>query len=97
MAKHVKRSTIPIYLVGVVWLVFGLFLSLSQPMDYVLCAVISIAAFVVGKAIFPDKHYQMPGQAEEKRKRRKRRRSPRLPSLPATRRSTTSSRSGSGR
>ena len=34
------------YLVGVVWLVFGLFLSLSQPMDYVLCAVISIAAFV---------------------------------------------------
>ena len=67
MAKHVKRSTIPIYLVGVVWLVFGLFLSLSQPMDYVLCAVVSIAAFVVGKAIFPDKHYQMPGQAEEKK------------------------------
>lgn len=67
MAKHVKRSTLPIYLVGVVWLVFGLFLSLSRPMDYVLCAVISLAAFVVGKAIFPDKHYQMPGQAEEKK------------------------------
>ena len=25
MAKHVKRSVIPIYLVGVVWLAFGLF------------------------------------------------------------------------
>lgn len=70
MAKHVKRSTIPIYLVGVVWLVFGLFLSLSQPLDYVLCAVISIAAFVVGKAIFPDKHYQMPGQEEPKQEKK---------------------------
>ena len=70
MAKHVKRSTIPIYLVGVVWLVFGLFLSLSQPMDYVLCAVISIAAFVVGKDIFPDKHYQMHGQEEPKQEKK---------------------------
>ena len=79
MAKHVKRSTIPIYLVGVVWLVFGLFLSLSQPMDYVLCAVISIAAFVVGKAIFPDKHYQMPGQAEEKKEEKKAEKKPEAP------------------
>ena len=78
-AKHVKCSTIPIYLVGVVWLVFGLFLSLSQPMDYVLCAVISIAAFVVGKAIFPDKHYQMPGQAEEKKEEKKAEKKPEAP------------------
>ena len=81
MAKHVKRSTIPIYLVGVVWLVFGLFLSLSQPMDYVLCAVISIAAFVVGKAIFPDKHYQMPGQAEEKKEEKKAEKNPEIDNL----------------
>lgn len=67
MANHVKRSTIPIYLVGVVWLVFALFFSLSQPIDYVLCAVISVAAFVVGKAIFPDKHYQMPGEEKQKK------------------------------
>ena len=80
MAKHVKRSTIPIYLVGVVWLVFGLFLSLSQPMDYVLCAVISIAAFVVGKAIFPGQALpDARARQRRKRKRRKRRRSPRLP------------------
>ena len=55
MAKHVKRSVIPIYLVGVVWLVFGLGLRLYQPVDYILCALVSVAAFVVGKAIFPDK------------------------------------------
>lgn len=82
MAKHVKRSTIPIYLVGVVWLVFGLFLSLSQPMDYVLCAVISIAAFVVGKAIFPDKHYQMPGQEEPKQEKKEAKKAPEKPEAP---------------
>ena len=84
MAKHVKRSTIPIYLVGVVWLVFGLFLSLSQPMDYVLCAVISIAAFVVGKAIFPDKHYQMPGEekSKEEKPKEEKKEEPKKPEAP---------------
>ncbi len=85
MAKHVKRSTAPIYLVGVVWLVFALFFSLSQPIDYVLCAVISVAAFVVGKAIFPDKHYQMPGEEkskEEKPKEEKKKEEPKKPEAP---------------
>ena len=80
MAKHVKRSTIPIYLVGVVWLAFALFFSLSQPMDYVLCAVVSVAAFVVGKALFPDKHYQVPG--EEKPKEEKKKEEPKKPEPP---------------
>lgn len=65
MAKHVKRSVIPIYLVGVVWLVFGLGLRLYQPVDYILCALVSVAAFVVGKAIFPDKSYQIAGGEDE--------------------------------
>ena len=69
MAKHVKRSVIPIYLVGVVWLVFGLGLRLSQPVDYILCALVSVAAFVVGKAIFPDKSYQIAGGEDEEEKK----------------------------
>ena len=68
MAKHVKRSVIPIYLVGVVWLVFGLGLRLYQPVDYILCALVSVAAFVVGKAIFPDKSYQIAGGEDEEEK-----------------------------
>ena len=64
MAKHVKRSVFPIYLVGIVWLVFGLFFSLYQPVDYILCALVSVAAFIVGKAIFPDKSYQIAGEEE---------------------------------
>lgn len=80
MANHVKRSTIPIYLIGVVWLLFALFFSLSRPLDYVLCAVISIAVFVVGKAIFPDKHYHMPG--EEKPEEEKKKEAPKKPEAP---------------
>ena len=62
MAKHIKRSVIPIYLIGVVWLVFALFFSLRTLTDYALCAVVSAAVFVVGKAVFPDRVYQMPGE-----------------------------------
>ena len=70
MAKHIKRSVIPIYLIGVVWLVFALFFSLRTLTDYALCTVVSAAVFVVGKAVFPDRVYQMPGgQAEEPEKK----------------------------
>ena len=47
MAKHIKRSVIPIYLIGGVWLVFALFFSLHTLADYALCAVVSAAVFVV--------------------------------------------------
>lgn len=63
MAKHIKRSVLPVYFVGVVWLVFGLFLSLSKPLDYVLCTIISGAVFVLAKGLFPDKSYQIPDEA----------------------------------
>ena len=69
MAKHVKRSVVPIYLVGVVWLVFALFFSLHEPADYLVCVAVSVAAFVVGKAIFPDKPYQMPGEEQPKQEK----------------------------
>lgn len=65
MAKHIKRSVIPIYLIGVVWLVFALFFSLRTLADYALCAVVSGAVFVIGKAVFPDRVYQLPGEQTE--------------------------------
>ena len=71
MAKHVKHSVVPIYLVGVVWLVFGAFFSLHQRMDYILCAAVSVAAFLVGKALFPDKTYEIPGEKEEEKAEKK--------------------------
>ena len=67
MAKHTKQSVIPIYLVGGVWLMGGMFFSLYRVSDYAICGLMSAAAFIAGKALFPDKVYDMPGEAEEKK------------------------------
>lgn len=68
MAKHVKHSVVPIYLAGAVWLVFGLFFSLYRVGDYALCAGLSLVAYVAGKALFPDKSYDLPGEKAEEKK-----------------------------
>ena len=65
MAKQVKRSVLPIYLVGVTWLVCALFFSLRSMGDYLVCAAVSAGVFIAGKAIFPDKTYHVP-DAEKK-------------------------------
>ena len=65
MAKHVKRSVVPIYLVGAVWLAYALLFPLYQPVHYLLCGALSKAAFIVGKGLFPNKVYEVPGEPEE--------------------------------
>ncbi len=62
MAEHVKKSVLPIYLVGVVWLVFGVCFSLHQLWDYILCGAVSVIVFIIAKAIFPDRHFRLPEQ-----------------------------------
>lgn len=69
MAKHVKKSVAPIYLVGVVWLAYGFLFPLKR-WSIVLCAILSVTAYVAGKAIFPDKTYEIPDEkpkAEERK------------------------------
>ena len=60
MAKMVKKSVIPFYLTAAVWLVWALAFSLYRVSDYVLCAIVSVLVFILGKAIFPDKTYALP-------------------------------------
>ena len=60
MAKQVKRSVAPIYLAGAVWLIFALFFSLHQVWDYLLCGAVSIGVLIAGRAVFPDKTYEVP-------------------------------------
>ena len=55
MAKHVKRSVLPIYLVGATWLVYAMVSPLRTAPQYVICAGLSLVAFVVAKVICPDK------------------------------------------
>lgn len=66
MAKMVKKPVIPIYAVGIVWLVFALFFSLHTLVNYIICAVVSALAFIVASALFPAKTYEMPDKEEKK-------------------------------
>ena len=52
MNTHKKVSVLPIYLVGAVWLIYALLFPLYRPVHYLICAVLSLAAFAVGKALF---------------------------------------------
>ena len=58
MAKMVKKSPVPLYLGGAVWILWGLFLPLYRLSDILLAAGVSIVAIGVGKLIFPDQTYE---------------------------------------
>ena len=83
MTTHKKVSVLPIYLVGLVWLGYALLFPLNAPLHYILCAGLSLAAFVAGKAIFPDKVYQTPStpNAETKRPEAKKEEDPKVAAL----------------
>ena len=64
MSKVVKKkSVLPIYLIGIVWLLWAIFGSLYRPIHFILAAVVSIVVYTVGKAVFPDRSYTV--QEEE--------------------------------
>ena len=65
MANHVKRSVLPVYLIGVTWLVYAAVLPLRAPLHYVYCALLSAVIFAAAKAVFPDKRFDMPGETEK--------------------------------
>ena len=71
MATVKKKSVLPIYFIGIIWLVWALVGPLNRPIHYVAAAVVSFLAFSIGKAIFPDRTFQMkdeePPKAEEKK------------------------------
>ena len=60
MAKMVKKSVAPIYLVAALWAAWALLFPLYAPLHYILAAAASVLVFVVGKAMFPDKSYSTP-------------------------------------
>ena len=68
MATRKKVSVLPIYFVGFVWLGYALFFSLHRISDYLLCAGLSVLAYIGGKAIFPDKVYQTPDASKTETK-----------------------------
>ena len=81
MAKQVKRSVAPIYLAGAVWLIFALFFSLHQVWDYLLCGAVSIGVLIAGRAVFPDKTYEVPDPKPKEPEKPKTTGSPELDAL----------------
>lgn len=65
MAKMVKKSVTPIYLVAALWAVWALAFPLYMNVHYILAALASVLVYVVGKSIFPDKSFDIPGAASE--------------------------------
>lgn len=53
MKKRVIRSAIPIYLAAAAWIVLALFLPMYELSSILLCAGISIAAYLVSGRFFP--------------------------------------------
>ena len=68
MAVVKKKSVLPIYLIGFVWLLWALVGRLNRLSDYVLAIVVSVAVYIVGKAIFPDRTFQTKEQPAEEKK-----------------------------
>ena len=60
MAKVVKKSPAPCYFAAAVWLFFGLVLSLYRLGDFLLCGILSVIAFKLGRKLFPNKTYTTP-------------------------------------
>ena len=60
MARMVKKSPIPLYLGGAVWILWGLFLPLYRLSDIFLAAGASLGVIAVGKLLFPNETYETP-------------------------------------
>ena len=65
MTQVKKKSVLPIYFIGIVWLLWAVFGSLRRPTDFILCALVSAVAYFGGKLIFPDRGYVLPDEGEE--------------------------------
>lgn len=59
-----KRSVAPIYLIGLVWLVYSFLFPLYRPMDFILCGVVSLVVFLIAKSVFRTRVIEIP---EEKK------------------------------
>ncbi len=67
MAKVKKRSVIPVYAVAAVWLYFALFSDLYAVSHYITAALISFAAAVIARGIWPTKEFELPDPPKEEK------------------------------
>lgn len=65
MRAVTKKSALPVYAVGVVWLVWALLFPLYSVTHYLLCAAVSLVAYAVLSKVIPDSvtYEKIPVQA----------------------------------
>lgn len=64
MAYVKKRSVLPVYFVGGVWLMWAILAPLYRPTHYIMAALASLVAYYVGKMLFPDRGYEAAEPAQ---------------------------------
>lgn len=65
--SYVKKKTVlPVYLVGIVWLMWALLGQLCRPVHFIMAALVSAIAYFGGKMIWPDRGYEMKETGENK-------------------------------
>ncbi|MBP1758245.1 MAG: hypothetical protein H6Q61_494 [Firmicutes bacterium] len=69
MAKVKKRSVMPVYAVAAVWLYFALFSNLYALSHYITAALVSIAAAVIARGIWPNKEFELPDPPKEEKEK----------------------------
>ena len=67
MREVKKRSAVPVYAVGAVWLLYCLLFPLYRPQHFIILICLSIAAYAVFSRLFPDKteYVEEPAKPEE--------------------------------
>ena len=58
-----KRTVLPVYFVGLTWLLWAWLFPLYRPAHYIMAALVSAIAYYVGKMIFPDRGYELQDEA----------------------------------
>lgn len=64
MAYVKKKTVLPIYFVGFVWLLWSFFAPLYRPTHYIMAGLVSAVAYFVGKMIWPDRGYETSGAGQ---------------------------------
>lgn len=65
MAKLIKKSPAPLYLAAAVWILWAIFAPMYAWWHFVLVAVCSVAAWLLGRKLFPDRVLIVPDPEPE--------------------------------
>ena len=65
MAKLIKKSPAPLYLAAAVWILWAIFAPMYALWHFVLAAVCSVAAWLLGRKLFPDRVLIVPDPEPE--------------------------------